>query len=186
MPRFLNPYLEDDTREKVVPLIQHRLPWLVIGLIGGMLATIFSSYFERLLSENIKLAFFIPIIVYMSDAVGTQTETIYVRSLVKKDVKFSIYFLKELALGAFLGLFFGSLMWLFAYLWFKDANVALTVGMAMAISILAAPVIALIVPTVLFREKTDPAVGAGPFSTIIQDIITLLIYFLIASAVMLN
>lgn len=171
---------EDDTKEKVVPLIEHRFPWLIIGLVGGIIAVIVSSSFGRLLEKNIQLAFFIPVIVYMSAAVGSQTGTIYVRNLVKKDVSFSKYFLKELILGTFLGAFFGILLGGFAYFWLKDIQIAFTVGLAMFATILTAPIIALLIPTVLFKEHTDPAVGAGPFSTVIQDITSIFIYLLIA------
>lgn len=178
--------LEDDTKEKVIPLIEHRLPWLIIGLIGGILATILSSQFEEVLMKNIQLAFFIPVIVYMSDAVGSQTGTIYVRNLLKKDVSFSAYFIKEVIFGVILGFILGAILGIFAYIWFKELDIALTVGLSMLLTVATAPVIALIVPTILFREKTDPAVGAGPFSTVIQDVTTLFIYLMIASWVILS
>lgn len=175
--------LEDDSKEKVVPLIEHRLPWLIIGLIGGIITVVISSSFENLLEKNIQLAFFIPVIVYMSAAVGSQTGTIYVRNLVKKDVSFSSYFLKELILGIFLGIFFGIILGGFAYFWFNDIQIAFSVGLAMLFTIITAPIVALIIPTILFKEHTDPAVGAGPFSTVIQDLISIFIYLLIASFV---
>ena len=78
----------DDAKEKVGFLLRLRLPWLIIGLVGGTLASFLVSRFEEILSQNISLAFFLPLIVYMSDAVGTQTETIFVRNLAKGKVNF--------------------------------------------------------------------------------------------------
>ena len=72
-------YLEDEVKEPVGHLIEHRLPWLILGLLGGIITSIIVSKYEVILSADVKLAFFIPLIVYMSDAVGTQTETIYIR-----------------------------------------------------------------------------------------------------------
>lgn len=176
--------LEDDAREPETFLVLHRLPWLVVGLLGGMLATLIASRFETLIATNINLAFFIPVIVYMADAVGSQTETIYVRNLAKKQISFLSYALKEFVLGVLLGSFFGIMVAIFSYFWFKNAATSITVGLAMFASMAIAPVVALIVPTILQKYKYDPAVGAGPFTTIMQDLLSLLIYFSIASFIL--
>lgn len=175
--------LEDDTRETETKLIEHRLPWLGIGLVGGALAAVVSSRFESLLASNISLVFFIPVIVYMADAVGTQTETIYIRNAARKKIIFSIYLIKETLAGLLMGSIFGSSLGLFALWWFNSTTVALTVGLAMFLTIATAPPTALLVSKFLQKEKTDPALGAGPFTTILQDLMSLGIYFLIASAI---
>lgn len=90
--------IEDDTTEPVAHLIRNRLPWLIFGLIGGLATSVVVSRFEKALEGDIRLAFFIPIIVYMSDAVGTQTETICVRHLGRKAENFWKYFRKEVLL----------------------------------------------------------------------------------------
>ncbi|MBI4994950.1 magnesium transporter [Candidatus Peregrinibacteria bacterium] len=173
----------DDTRERITQLLKLRLPWLIVGLLGGIGASYLMSRFETILSKNISLAFFVPFIVYMSDAVGTQTETIFVRNMAKGKPHFAIYIIKEFFLGIILGILFGSATGLFAYAWLGDPKTALTVGLAMLVNVAAAPVIALIIPEILFKEHTDPALGGGPFTTIVQDILSILIYFLIASAI---
>ena len=177
----------DDATEEVGLLIRLRMPWLIVGLVVGTVITFVVSRFERVLSQQVSLAFFIPVIIYMSDAVGTQTETIYVRNLSLKQAKFSVYLIKELLLGLVVGAVSGSLIGSFAWLWLKAGKVALTVGLATFASITSAAVIALIIPTLLHKfRNTDPAVGAGPFTTVLQDLVSLLIYFLIASAVILH
>lgn len=173
----------DDATERVGQLLSLRLPWLIVGLLGGMLATRVAAYFETLLTSEVALAFFIPVIVYMSDAVGTQTETIYVRNLSKRQLNFWVYLAKELTLGLILGLIFGFAIGAFAFLWLEKYAVALVVGLAMFASIVTATVISLVIPSLLYRGHTDPAVGAGPFTTVIQDLISLLIYFLIATLI---
>lgn len=164
-------------------LLKLRLPWLAVGLLGGIGASYLVSRFEIILSQNISLAFFLPFIVYMSDAVGTQTETIFVRNMTKGRSHFVIYIVKEFFLGIILGVLFGGATGLFAYAWLHDPKTAWTVGVAMLANVAAAPVIALIIPEILFKEHTDPALGGGPFTTIIQDILSILIYFLIASVI---
>lgn len=174
----------DDTKESVSLLIRLRLPWLLIGLVGGALASIIVSKFEKTLSGNIQLAFFLPVIVYMSDAVGTQTETIFVRNLAKGKPHFLIYLVKEFLVGIFLGVILGVVIGFFAKLWLGSNEIAFTVGLAMFINIAVAPIIALVVPEILFKERRDPALGAGPLKTVIQDIISIVIYLFIASLVL--
>lgn len=173
-------HLEDDTKERLTTLIKERLPWLIIGLIGGILATILVSRFENILSKNIGLTFFLPVIVYMSDAIGTQTETVYVRNLAKFKDNFFKYLFKEILIGLSLGVLFGFIMGFFAKLWLGSDQIALAVGCAMFINATIAPIIALIVPEILFKKRLDPALGGGPFTTVIQDVISLLIYLSVA------
>lgn len=175
--------LEDDVKEPVGHLIEHRLPWLVLGLLGGIITSVVISKYERILASDLRLAFFIPVIVYMSSAVGMQTETIYVRHLRKAGTALSKYLPKEIALGLGLGLIFGFVTGFFAGYWLKSYEIGLTVGVTMLINIALAPALATFVPALLYREHTDPALGAGPLATIIQDLISLLVYFLIASLI---
>lgn len=178
----------DDSTEGVRLLLRLRLPILLVGLIIGGFTTILVSKFQRVISQQVSLAFFIPIVVYIADAVGTQTETIFVRNLsIKKPVKLSTYLIKEFLVGLAIGLISGLLMGGFAYLWLGSAAVAATVGLAMLASITTAALFGLLVPTVIHKmARIDPAIGAGPFTTVIQDLITVLIYFAIASAIILS
>lgn len=177
--------LEDDTKEAFTHLIRERLPWLILGLSGGILLTILVSKFESILSQNIELAFFLPVIVYMSDAIGTQTENVYVRNLAKFKDNFFKYLVKELLVGLSFGLIFGILLGVFAKIWLGSTNVAFTVTIAMMINGTLAPICALIVPEILFKEHKDPALGAGPFTTILQNLISLSIYLLVATLIIL-
>lgn len=175
--------ITDETHARLGVLVRLRLPWIAIGLVGGFLATLLVSKFEIVLSQNLSLAFFLPLIVYMSDAVGTQTETIYIRNLEKVRNNFWKYMGKESLIGFTLGIIFGISTGIFAYLWLGSLATAFTVGIAMFVNVSIAPIVALIIPEILFKEHTDPALGAGPFATVIQDMISLLIYFLIASLI---
>lgn len=166
-------------------LIQHRLPWLIFGLFGGMATSLVVARYEKILSGDVRLAFFIPIIVYMSDAVGTQTETIYIRHLRKNGNAFWKYILKETILGLSLGAIFGLAVGFFAYYWLGSYSIGVTVGLAMAVNVTIAPILATVVPATLFKEHKDPALGSGPIATILQDFISLFIYFLIASVIVL-
>ncbi len=178
--------LEDDAKERISLLVKHRIPWLFVGLLAGIAITIFSSQFEEVLSKNLRLAYFIPVIVYMAGALGTQTETVYVRNLGREKVNFKIYLIKELIFGTFTGILFGTGIGIFAYIFFGELSTAMTVGLAMFASVSTAPLIALTVSILIKKEHKDPALGAGPFTTAIQDFISLAIYFLIASVIILG
>ncbi len=175
--------IENDDKEPVSLMLEHRLPWLAIGLIGGLAATLLASRFQAVLAENIHLAFFIPIIVYMADAVGHQTESVYIENITRRKVHFHVYLLKEFILGNVMGALFGLCTGLFAYMWFNSLETALSVGYAMFVTMGIAPIVALIIPTILWREHEDPAVGSGPFVTVIQDLVSLLIYFFVATVI---
>lgn len=176
--------LADDLKESVGFLLKLRLPWLVAGLIGGFGASILISKYETVLASDVRLAFFLPVIVYLSDAVGTQTETIYVRNLADKKGYFHTYLVKESVLGVLFGIVFGFLTFGFTYLWFKDVSLSSTVAIAMAACVALAPIVALVTAKLFQTEHQDPAVGAGPFKTIFQDVISILVYFSVASSIL--
>src|SRR3989344_3521534 len=123
--------LVSDTHQRLHSLISRRLPWLIVGLVGGILGSFLVSRFESILLDNISLAFFVPLIVYMSDAVGSQTETIFVRDLAEHKANFLKCLTKELFIGMYLGLILGVLVGVVAVLWLRDAGIALAVGLAM-------------------------------------------------------
>lgn len=175
-----NKYLEGSAAEPATHLLEHRLPWLALGLLGGIATVVIISKFEYLLAADVRLAFFIPIIVYMSGAVGTQAATIYVRNLALRKINFFGYLFKETIVGVGLGLIFGLATGLFADYWFGSAEMGFTVGFAMFVNSSIAPVLAIIIPALLYREHSDPALGSGPLAIIIEDLISLLVYFGIA------
>ncbi|MCC7197314.1 magnesium transporter [Candidatus Peregrinibacteria bacterium] len=161
-----------------------RIPSILVGLVGGMLATSVVNYYEVSLEKNLILAFFIPLIVYMNDAVGTQTETILVRLLGTEKVSIWKYFLRELGTGFFMGLVVGFLAFSITLVWHNEAILAATIGLSLLIGVTSATVTAIAVPYTLFLLKKDPAISGGPFTTVLQDIFSLMIYFTVASLIL--
>src|SRR3989344_9442562 len=166
--KFQTP-VTDDAKEPVGHLLEHRLPWLVLGLIGGMIASIVVSKYEQILAADLRLAFFIPLIVYLSDAVGTQTETIFVRHLKKTGKGFAAYLMKETFFGLSIDAIFGLISGLFAMYWLASPAIGLTVGLAMFVNLSLAPALATIIPELLYKEHTDPALGAGPLAYFLKS-----------------
>jgi magnesium transporter len=177
-------YADDDVTS-VGNLIKMRIPSLVIGIILGIVLSFVASRFEEVLTRDIKVAFFIPFIVYMAAAVGSQTQNIYSRDLKSGKASFKMYLLKETFVGIFLAGISSLASVVITFLWFASIKLTLAVALAMFASIAVAPLVALLVTEVLQLERTDPAVGAGPIATIIQDTLSVFIYGLIASAIIL-
>lgn len=164
-------------------LLRVRLPWLVLGLVGGFIATLIVGQFEKELSRVLSLAFFIPVIVYMSDAVGTQTQTLFIRALIIKKFSLRHYIFKEISVDLILGIILGLIITILTLLW-SQPTIALIVGLAVAINVLLAGTVAVLISWVLYKMRRDPAIGAGPFATVVQDILSLVVYFVIAKIVL--
>lgn len=165
-------------------LIKIRLPWLMVGLVGGLLASTVVSRFETSLQETLALAFFIPVITYMSDAIGTQTETILIRALTNLKFNISKYIYRELLLGAVAGSVLGIVTGVFAYFLSASPKVGYVVGLSLFLSMTFATVLACFTPLVLRSFGKDPAIGSGPFTTAVQDVVSLLVYFSVAMMIL--
>jgi magnesium transporter len=175
----------DDDKESVLTLLRLRIPSLIIGLILGIVLSFITSRFEEVLAKNISIAYFIPFVVYIADAVGTQTQNIYTRDLKSGKARFKKYLLKESILGFVLGSIFGLIIFPIVFFWFNSFDLALAVGLSTFGAIASAPLIALFITEILELENLDPAVGAGPIATVVQDAASILIYGLIATALFL-
>jgi magnesium transporter len=177
--------LVDDDLYTVRTLVWMRAPSLLIGLIMGFALSFATSRFEQVLEKNISVAFFIPFIVYMADAVGTQTQAIYTRDLSNGGAKFSTYLIKESGLGILMGIFFGCLTFIIVSFWFDSMVLASAVGLSAFCAIATAPVVAIVVTELLQLDHQDPAIGAGPIATVIQDTVSIVVYGAIATAIIL-
>jgi magnesium transporter len=154
-----------------------RLPWLLVGLLGSMLTAVIMSRFQHVLAANIAVAFFVPGLGYLIDAVGTQTEAVVVRGLAINHVAFRRILWDELRTGLLLGLILGALV--FGAIWWRVHNPGLAAAVAITVFTCAtlASVVALSFPWLIRRLGHDPAFGSGPIATIVTYVLTLLVYF---------
>ena len=169
--------------ERVERRLVHRLPWLLVGLAGAMVAADMMGWFETQLELKVALAFFIPGIVYMADAVGTQTETVVVRGL-SVGVPMRQMVRRELLTGLAIGLSIGLIAYPLVWWRWDDADLALAVGVALFGACSTATVAAMTLPWLFDAAGADPAFGSGPLATVIQDLLSILIYFVVATSVM--
>lgn len=160
----------------------HRLPWLAVGLCGGLLAAGVVGWFEATLQRNLLLASFIPLVVYMADAVGTQMEAFIIRDLaVDQAFKFGRYFRRQLLTVMTMAIALGAAAFLGVGLLYGDVVVATAVALALAMAALSAVITGLCVPYLFKQLRLDPANASGPLATIVQDLMSVTIYFLVAS-----
>jgi magnesium transporter len=166
--------------EPVRRRIWHRLPWLLVGLAGAVLSAAIVGAFEQQLQEEVLLAFFLPGVVYMSAAIGTQTQTVLIRGFAVGASAGQV-FRRELASGLLLSLTIAAVFLPIAYVGWGDASVALGVALALLASSVGATLVAMALPWAFQRLGSDPAFGSGPLATVLQDILTIAIYFGVAA-----
>jgi magnesium transporter len=161
---------------------RHRVPWLLVGLVGALISADLVGAFEEQLKDAVLLAFFVPGIVYLADAVGTQTETVVIRGL-SVGVSLRQMIKPELLSGLLIGLALSLGFFPLALFRWGDSDVALAVSLSLFAACSVATLIAMALPWTIRRLGRDPAFGSGPLATVIQDLLSILIYFMIASSV---
>lgn len=170
------------TKVSAGAVVKARLPYLLLGLFGGVLAAQIIGFFENVLKTQILLALFIPVVVYLSDAVATQTETLIIRGIaLDSKLVFKKYFLREIKIGALLALILGISLGVISTFWWQETSLAIILGLTLFIGVFLSVVVATSIPLILQKIKKDPALGSGPLATIITDILSITVYFLIAN-----
>lgn len=161
----------------------HRLPWLLVGLAGAALSAWLMGGYEEEMAADVRLAFFVPGVVYMADAVGTQTEALVIRGMsigTSLRRSFRLEVLTGLAMGALVGL--TAFLGVWAVL--DSVRLGAVVGIALVSACAVATVVAMALPWGMARLGKDPAFGSGPLATVIQDLLSLVIYFAAALAIL--
>ncbi|MBI3970710.1 MAG: magnesium transporter [Chloroflexi bacterium] len=165
-------------QEGLARRVWHRVPWLLVGLLGAVLAGLIVGAFETELETRVILAFFVPGVVYLADAVGTQTEALIIRGLsVGVSVRRVIGI--EIITGLVVGFILAVVFFPIAAIVWGQLDVAFAVSLSLMAACSIASVVAMVLPWVFHKLGTDPAFGSGPLATVIQDLLTILIYFVI-------
>lgn len=171
-----------ESSDSIWSLSKARLPWLIVGLVGGVLGAKVIGLFEHQLGQFPEMAFFIPLIAAMGGNVGVQSSAIIVQSLANNTIDMSSTYsklLKEFGVSLINGLACSVLI--FGIIWLLEADLKLgtTVSISLIAVILFAGLFGTFVPLVLHKRKIDPALATGPFITTMNDVVGLLIYFYI-------
>ena len=171
--------------DSIFELTRARLPWLFLGLVGGIGAFLIMEGFQDSFKEYAVLFFFTPLIAAMAGNVGVQSSAIIVQGLANDDVKGSINsrLIKEMLLAALNGFILAIFLFLFVWVT-KDQNTALAISVSLVVVIIVAGLIGTFIPLFLDKRGIDPAIATGPFITTSNDIFGILIYFWIAKMIL--
>jgi magnesium transporter len=164
-----------------------RLPFLIITLIGGMLAGAVVGAFEEALEAIVILAIFIPVIMDMGGNAGTQSSSIFTRAFVLGQISFEKWrkhLGKEVLVGMTMGAVLGAAACLIAYLWQGIFALGLVVGLSLFFTVTIATTLGFLIPYILVKLGFDQAAGSDPFITTIKDVTGLLIYFGLATTLL--
>jgi magnesium transporter len=176
---------EEIHEDSVLRVSRIRLPWLVIGALGGIASATVMSLFHLSLEKVLALAFFVPVITAMGGNVGLQTSTIIVRSMRSERglaEEGGSRLLREWRIALLNAAILGVAVLLIVGLWLGDLALAVIVGGSLATVILVAATLGTVMPFALRRVGVDPAVAQGPFVTTLNDVVGILVYLGLASA----
>lgn len=169
-----------DSNDRLWRLSRARIPWLLVGLCGGIIGSRIIGTYEEEIKIHPEMAYFIPLIGAMGGNVGVQSSAIIVQGLANNTLlgdNISPKLLKELGVGLINGLICSVLIWGYAFV-IEDWQLAATVSAALLTVILCASFLGTFVPLTLNRFKINPALATGPFVTTLNDVIGITIYFL--------
>jgi len=174
-----------EASDSVWALTRARLPWLIIGMIGGLFGAAVIGVFD--IRENFELAFFIPLIAAMGGNVGVQSAAIVVQGLANDSLKMDNIFnklVKELGVGLFNGIICSLIILVAAFSLNYGLKLSLTVSISLLAVIVFAALFGTFVPLTLEKYEIDPALATGPFITTVNDVLGLFIYFSIGQAIL--
>lgn len=174
---------ENSLTVPLVTSIVHRVPWLIIGLVGIILVAAFIGVFEKTLEKYLILAFFIPAIVYLGDALGTQHQTLFVRDLAffGEELNLKEYLAKQMSIAFLIATIMGIVMFLAISVFWKQPYMALVISLAAFFSLILTSFTAVMITFLIKKSGSDPALGSGPFATLVSDATSIIIYFAVAT-----
>ncbi|MFC1530457.1 magnesium transporter [Gemmatimonadota bacterium] len=175
---------EDIIERSSLRIAAGRLPWILIGLVSALAAGLIIDNHEQMLEQYLVLAIFIPVVMAIGGSIGLQSSTIVVRGLATGQadlIHLGSRLFREMRIGLVMGLACGISVGAIAWLWQGSWELAVIVGLSMLMGILVAATLGAVIPVLLDRMKIDPALASGPFMTMSNDVVGLLIYFGLAT-----
>ncbi len=179
---------ESSLSDTVIEATKGRALWLFVNLLTAILASVVIDLFSDTIQTLVALAVLMPIVASMGGNAGTQTMTVAVRALATRDLTAQNAWRvirREVAVGAINGLAFGLLMSIIAGFWFGVPMLAVVIGAAMLMTLIAAALGGIVIPMALERLKIDPALASGPFVTTVTDVVGFFAFLGLASVVLL-
>ncbi len=175
-----------DVDDSIYKLSWARLPWLFLGLLGGIGAAALMGGFEEILFNYPILFYFTPLIAAMAGNVGVQSSAIIVQGLANDEIKDSVNnrLFKETILSVLNGVILAAILFIFIFYWRDNIEVALAISISLVAVIIVAGIVGTFIPLFLNKRGIDPAIATGPFITTSNDIFGILIYFMVAKIIL--
>jgi magnesium transporter len=173
----------DDT---IMDLIKGRLPWLILGLIGGLLSVFILNGFDEAVGKYAELFFYAPLIAGMAGNAGVQSSAIVVQGLANNIIKDNLWelLIKEIKLSLFNGLVVAILVFIFSLILDMGILFSATIGFSLIVVVILASLIGTFIPIFLDRRGIDPALATGPFITTSNDVFGMLVYLTLAKIIL--
>ena len=174
--------------DSILELTKARLPWLILGLFGGLGSVFILESFENIMAtkELRALFFYTPLIAAMAGNVGVQSSAIVVQGLANDQIKGSLIsrLIKEISLTLLNGIILSLIIIVFGLLINQSLDMSITISVSMILVIIVAALIGTSVPIILEKFGIDPAIATGPFITTGNDVIGILLFFYIAKIIL--
>ncbi|MCR9181523.1 MAG: magnesium transporter [Flavobacteriaceae bacterium] len=172
--------------DSIWQLSKARLPWLVLGLFGGLGSVYIMQGFDEALESFPILFFFTPLIAAMAGNVGVQSSAIIVQGLANDNIRGSLFhrLLKEVGLSLLNGFALAALVFLFGFIVGQDQLTSLAIALSMLLVIIVAALVGTFVPIILDKRGIDPAIATGPFITTCNDIFGIFLFFYISKLIL--
>lgn len=172
--------------DSIWQLSRARLPWLVLGLFGGLGSVYIMQGFDEALENFPILFFFTPLIAAMAGNVGVQSSAIIVQGLANDNIRGSLFkrLLKEVGLSLLNGIALAALVFLFGFIVGQDQLTSLAIALSLLLVIIVAALVGTFVPIILDKRGIDPAIATGPFITTSNDIFGIFLFFYISKLIL--
>jgi magnesium transporter len=180
---------DEGLSDTVITTTSRRFSWLFVNLLTAIFASLVIAVFQTAIEQIVALAVLMPIVASMGGNAGTQTLTVAVRSLATKDLtptNAGRIIWREALVGGLNGILFALVMAIICYFWFKDAYLALVIGLAMIVNLLAAGLAGILIPIGLQRAGADPAIASSVFVTTVTDVMGFFVFLGLATWLLLG
>jgi magnesium transporter len=185
--RLAGSSVEEFGSTSVWQISRARLPWLLLGLAGQLLAALFLSRFEESLRTRVILTFFIPMVMATGGNTGIQTSSIMIRMLVTHDLdrrRAGRHLIREFLVAVLIGALLGGLMVVILIIWKQQADIGIVIGLSLMSVVLISGMVGSTVPLLCSRFGIDPTLATGPFITTTNDVVGLMVYLAIAHSLL--
>ena len=165
---------DEELSDSVSEIAKSRFTWLLLNLITATMASAIIGLFDATIEQMVALAVLMPIVASMGGNAGTQSMTVAVRALATKDIdsyNVTRTIRREFLVGLINGLIFALIIGVVAALWFSNSGLGIVIGIAMIVNMICAALAGILIPLILEKSGSDPAIASSVFVTTVTDVV---------------